>query len=86
MYPHGTIANSQKTPTKINCQNKNFSGTSDTIRHLKTFRVISNEILVLLVILCWWYFRYIQTSFLMFILSWANFFVTKREQVSFFEK
>ena len=34
------------------CQSKNFSGTSDTIKHLKTFRIISNEIPVLLLILC----------------------------------
>ena len=36
-------------PTKVNKNGaaakvyKNFSGTRDTIRHLKTFRVISNE-------------------------------------------
>ena len=50
MYTPGTTANSQTegVPTKTN---KNFSGTRDTIRHLKTFRVISNEMPVLLLIL-----------------------------------
>ena len=44
-------------PTKINKNGaaakvyKNFGGTRDTIRHLKTFRVISNEMPVLLLIL-----------------------------------
>ena len=59
MYTLGNIANSQtqKVPTKINKNRvvakvgKNFSGTRDIIRHLKTFRVISNEIPVLLFIL-----------------------------------
>ena len=54
MYTPGTIANSQRTPTKIKTMlllpKKEFSGTSDTIRHLKTFRIISNEMLVLLLI------------------------------------
>ena len=57
MYTPSTIANSQRTPTKINknvaiAKSKNFSRTSDTIRYLKTFRIISNEIPVLLLILC----------------------------------
>ena len=57
MNTPGTIANSHRTPTKINknvaiAKSKNFSGTSDTIRYLKAFRVISNEIPVLLPILC----------------------------------
>ena len=49
-------------PTKINKNGpvakvyKNFSGTKDTIRHLKTFRVISNEMPVFLLILSWCYF------------------------------
>ena len=59
MYTPGTIANSQTegVPTKTNKNGavakayKNFSGTRDTIRHLKTFRVISNEMPVLLLIL-----------------------------------
>ena len=44
-------------PTKINKNvaitkvYKNFSGTRDTVRYLKTFRVISNETSVLLLIL-----------------------------------
>ena len=61
MYTPGTIANLQteRTPLKINrngaqccCQSKNFSGNRFNIRHLKTFRVISNEMPVLLLILC----------------------------------
>ena len=56
MYTPGTIANSQTegVPTKTSKNGavakvyKNFSGTRDTIRHLKTFRVISNEMSVLL--------------------------------------
>ena len=59
MYTPGTIANSQtqRVPTKINKNGavakvyKNFSGTRETIRHLKTFRIISNEMPVLLLIL-----------------------------------
>ena len=49
-------------PTKINKNDaaakvyKNFGGTRDAIRHLKTFRVISNEISVLLLILSGCYF------------------------------
>ena len=58
MYTPGTIANSQtqRVLTKINRNGavaeayKNFSGTRDTIRHLKTFRVISNEMPVLLIV------------------------------------
>ena len=57
MYTSGTIASSQMTPTKINkngasAKSKNFSGTSDTIRHLKTFKMISDEMPILLPILC----------------------------------
>ena len=58
MYTSGTIANSQTegVPTKTNNGAvakvyKNFSGSRDTIRHLKTFTVISNEMPVLLLIL-----------------------------------
>ena len=59
MYTPGTIANSQtqRVPTKINKNGviakvyKTFSETRDTIRHLKTFRLISNEMPVLLLIL-----------------------------------
>ena len=49
-------------PNKINKNGavftvyKNFSGTGDTIRHLKTFRIISNEMSVLLLILSGCYF------------------------------
>ena len=42
------------------CQNKNFSGTSDTIKHWKTFRIISNEIPISLPILLWRYFSCFQ--------------------------
>ena len=59
MYTPGTIANSQteRVPTKINKNGdvvkvyKNFSGTRDALKHLKTFRVISNEMPLLLLIL-----------------------------------
>ena len=59
MYTPGTIANSQtqRVPAEINKNGavakvyKNFSETRDTIRHLKTFRVISNEMPVLILIL-----------------------------------
>ena len=59
MYTPGTTANSQtqRVPTKINKNDavvklyKNFSGTRDTIRYLKTFRAISNERPVLLLTL-----------------------------------
>ena len=59
MHTPGTIGNAQieRVSTKINKNGavakvyKNFSGTRATIRHLKTFRVISNEMPVLLLIL-----------------------------------
>ena len=43
IYTPGTISNSQRTATKINkigavCQFNNFSGTSDSVKHLKTFK------------------------------------------------
>ena len=65
MYTPGTIANSQRMPTKIN---KNGPITKVRIlveqvilkRHLKTFRIISNEMLFLLLILCWQYFNCLQ--------------------------
>ena len=64
MYTPGTIANSQtqRVPNKINKNGivakayKKVIGTRDTIRHLKTVRVISNEIPVLLLILSRCYF------------------------------
>ena len=48
MYTPRNIANSQTdwVPTKIN-KNGVVSGTRDTISHLKTCRVISNEMPVL---------------------------------------
>ena len=59
MHTPGTIGNAQieRVSTKINKNGavakvyKNFSGTRATIRDLKTFRVISNEMPVLLLIL-----------------------------------
>ena len=59
MCTPGSIANSQtqSVPTKINKNgevvkvSKNFIGTRDAIRHLKTFRVISDEMSVLLLII-----------------------------------
>ena len=60
MYTPSTIANSQtqRVPNKIKQMvllpkyiYQNFSGTRDTIMHLKTFRVIFNEVPVLLLIL-----------------------------------
>ena len=56
IYTLGTIPNSQRgrAPVKMNkkgkacCQSKHFSRTEDTIRHLKTFRVNSNGMPVLL--------------------------------------
>ena len=62
IYTLSIIKNSQtdRASTEIKkwccCQGKNFSRTRDTMRHLKTFRVISNEMAVLLLILCWCYF------------------------------
>ena len=57
MYTPAIIANSQtqrvltKKPKWCICQiYKIFSGTRDTIRHLKIFRVISNEMPILLLI------------------------------------
>ena len=55
-YTPATIANSQiqRVPTKVNKNGavakvyQNFSETRDTIRYLKTFRAISNEMPVLL--------------------------------------
>ena len=56
MYTPGTIANSQteRVPLNINKNGavikvyKNFIGIRDTISHLKTFRVICNEMPFLL--------------------------------------
>ena len=49
-----------------NCQSKNFSGTNDTQRHLKTFRIISYEMFYFLshvedILVVW---RCIQINFL----------------------
>ena len=58
MYTPGTIANSE-TDTASTKINKN--GAAAKVRILvelgiKTFRVISNEIPVLFLVLCWYYF------------------------------
>ena len=39
---------------------RNFSGIGDTVSHLKTFRVISNEVTISAVILCWWHISCLQ--------------------------
>ena len=64
MCKPSAIANLQRAPTKIN---KNGAITKlrilveqMIIRHLKIFRIIFNEMPVLLFILCWWYFSYLQ--------------------------
>ena len=59
IYIPGTISNSQTQGANENKKivllpkfiYKNFIGTRDTITHLKTFRVIFNEMPVLLLIL-----------------------------------
>ena len=51
MYTPDTIANSEieRVPTEINKNGavvkvyKNFSGTRDVLRHIKTFKVLSDE-------------------------------------------
>ena len=53
---HGTIENLRRMPTKINenraiCQSQNFRGLSDIIRHLMIFRIFSNEMQILLLII-----------------------------------
>ena len=52
MYTPGTITNSQRTPTKTNkngaiAKVKTLVKQGDTIRHLRTFRRTTNEMLVL---------------------------------------
>ena len=52
MYTHGTITNSQRTPSKTNkngaiAKVKTLVKQGDTIRHLRTFRRNTNEMLVL---------------------------------------
>ena len=83
-------------PTKINKNDaaakvyKNFGGTRDAIRHLKTFRVISNEISVLLLILSGCYFSclkmYSDKFFNAYFYEQMFFeiFVARETQVSFF--
>ena len=64
MYTPGTIANSQRTSTKI----KNGAITKVRIlveqvvllRYVNTIRVIANEMPVLLLNLRWWYFSCLQ--------------------------
>ena len=97
MYTPSTRANSQRVPTKINTNcsvakvYKAFSGTRDTIRHLKAFRVISNEMQVLL-ILSWCYFSrlkmYSDKFFNAYFYEQMFFeiFVARETQVSFFWK
>ena len=67
IYTLGTMANPQAEGTNWNrqkwccCQSKSFIKTRDAIRYLQTFRVISDEMPVLLLILCWWYFSCLKT-------------------------
>ena len=79
---------SKFTDRQDGCQSKNFSGTRD-IRHLKIFRVISNEMPVLLLILYWCYFSclkiYSENFFNAFISKCFLKSLWQRErQVSFF--
>ena len=53
---HGTIENLRRMPTKINenraiCQSQNFRRLSDIVRHLMIFRIFSNEMQILLLII-----------------------------------
>ena len=85
-------------PNKINKNGavftvyKNFSGTGDTIRHLKTFRIISNEMSVLLLILSGCYFSCLKMhsdNSLMLIFMSKCFLKSlwqREKHVSFFEK
>ena len=93
-YTPGTIVNSQRMPTKVNkngaIASKNFNGTNGTLRHLKTFRIITNEMAVLLLILCWWYFScllmYLEKCFNINFheLIFFQIFVTKEDTCQFF--
>ena len=56
----------------------NFSGTSDSVRHLMTFRIISNEMTILLLFLCRWYFS------CLFIYSQKRFNIYFHEQMFFY--
>ena len=62
----------------------------DAIRHLKTFRVISNEMLVLLLILCWCYFSCLQMYSEKFFNAYLceqmffEIFVAKGDAIQFF--
>ena len=75
LWDHSKLTDKHKMPNQIKkgccCQSKDFSWTRDIIRHLKAFRVISNEMLVSLLILWWYNFivvcTCIQINFLMFI-------------------
>ena len=66
MYTPGTIVSKFTDEANKNkqkwcyCQRKNFIGTSDIIRHLKTFKTIFDEVPTLLFILCSWYFSCLQ--------------------------
>ena len=70
---------------------KNFNGTRDSIRHLKISRVVSNEMPVLLLILCWCYFSclqiYSEKFFNVFYEQiFFEIFVEKGDTGQFFEK
>ena len=76
------------------CQSKNFSGTSDTVRYLKTCRIISSKMPVLLipVLICQWYTIcleiYSEKYFNIFFHEemFFHIFVTKRDTQQFLEK
>ena len=67
MYTPGFIANSQRTTTKIN-KNGAIAKVRISVeleinyKAFKTFRIISNEMPVLLLLLNWWYFSYLQMN------------------------
>ena len=73
MYTSGSTANSQKMLTEINessiIAKIRIWVKSDTVNHLKTFRIFSREMQILLLILdlSWWFFSclHIQTIFLL---------------------
>ena len=52
-YTSGTITNHRDCQQNwCYCQSKNFSGTSDNVTQLKTVRIISYEMPILLLIPC----------------------------------
>ena len=65
LHPEGTVRCTHRAPWPINRghqlkQTKWCCCQSNYTKHLKTFRLISNEVPALLLILSWWYFIYLQ--------------------------